>query len=76
MQNDYKFQEDDVAHLMKYRNNDYVKHFCLPFDQALKRKVVIRQLHPENDNIVRIYVQGAPESVVNLCKYQYNISDA
>lgn len=42
---DYKFQDDDVARLMKYRNSeDNRKFVCLPFDQSLKRKVVIRRL--------------------------------
>jgi len=34
---------------MKYRNQNYVKHISLPFDQELKRKVVIRQLEKNND---------------------------
>jgi magnesium-transporting ATPase (P-type) len=38
----------------------------LPFNQELKRKVVIRYLK-ENHEVVRVYVKGAPEYVVPLC---------
>jgi magnesium-transporting ATPase (P-type) len=61
---------------MKYRNSEQTRKFvCLPFDQGLKRKVVIRRL-PTNPNVARVYVQGAPETVVSLCKFNYNIQDS
>ena len=38
----------------------------MPFDQNLKRKTVVRVV-PENTNLVRIYVKGAPENILPLC---------
>ena len=73
MQNDYQLDGAGIARTMKYRNSDETRKVaCLPFDQALKRKVVIRYL-PENPDAARIYVQGAPEEVMDLCKYMHNI---
>lgn len=41
---------------MKYRNIEETRKFtCLPFDQELKRKVVIRRLGSDFDK-VRVYV--------------------
>jgi magnesium-transporting ATPase (P-type) len=73
MQNDYHLDGAGIARTMKYRNSDETRKVaCLPFDQALKRKVVIRYL-PSNPDAARIYVQGAPEEVMDLCKYMHNI---
>lgn len=38
----------------------------LPFDQSLKRKVIVRK-HISDEAMVRVYVQGAPEYVLKLC---------
>jgi magnesium-transporting ATPase (P-type) len=38
----------------------------IPFDQYLKRKVVLRQVQGKPE-IVRVYVKGAPELVMPLC---------
>lgn len=38
----------------------------LPFDQTLKRKVVVRYCAGDQEH-VRIYVKGAPEYVIGLC---------
>lgn len=38
----------------------------MPFDQNLKRKTVVRVV-PENTNLVRIYMKGAPEYVIPCC---------
>lgn len=75
LENDYRINGKDVARLMKYRNSHETRKLvCLPFDQALKRKIVIRQ-NPENDELARIYVQGAPESIFDLSKFKYNAQD-
>jgi magnesium-transporting ATPase (P-type) len=60
---------------MKYRNSDETRKVaCLPFDQALKRKIVIRYL-PADPDPARIYVQGAPEEVMDLCRRMHNIKN-
>lgn len=59
---------------MKYRNNedDTLKVAHLPFDQALKRKVVVRNV-PDDEYVGRVYVQGAPEEVIRLCTFMHNV---
>jgi magnesium-transporting ATPase (P-type) len=75
MENDYQSAGGDVARLMKYRNSDETRKIaCLPFDQALKRKIVIRKV-PSDPNAARIYLQGAPEEVIGLCKFKYNVKN-
>lgn len=43
----------------------------LPFNQALKRKVVIRR-HVSDQSLCRVYVQGAPEEIIKLCNFTLN----
>ena len=38
----------------------------MPFDQNLKRKIVVREING-NSEYVRVYVKGAPEYVVPMC---------
>jgi len=45
----------------------------LPFDQTLKRKVVVRGTY--NKETVRVYVQGAPEEILKLCSSALNERD-
>jgi len=60
--------EEDVQNIFINRNRATPKIVQLPFDQNLKRKVVVRQINgEENKNYVRVYVKGAPEEVVPLC---------
>jgi Ca2+-transporting ATPase len=42
----------------------------VPFDSKLKRSIIAVH-HPEMQDIVRVYVKGAPEIVLSNCKYQY-----
>lgn len=75
MRNDYQLDGEGIARTMKYRNADETRKVaCLPFDQALKRKIVIRYL-PNDPEAARVYVQGAPEEVMNLCKFMHNIKN-
>jgi magnesium-transporting ATPase (P-type) len=46
----------------------------LPFDQTLKRKIVVRS-DSVNKEIVRVYLQGAPEEILKLCSYAINDQD-
>ena len=38
----------------------------IPFDTKLKRSI-IAVAHPQIQNCVRVYVKGAPETIVNNC---------
>mmetsp|Transcript_14890 Transcript_14890/g.25363 ORF Transcript_14890/g.25363 Transcript_14890/m.25363 type:complete len:791 (+) Transcript_14890:874-3246(+) len=58
--------EEDVQSLFIARNKSAPKIVQLPFDQEKKRKVVVRRV-PDNEELVRIYVKGAPEFVLPLC---------
>lgn len=58
--------DEDVHSLFVKRNITYGKIIQFPFDQALKRKTVVRN-HSMNPNTVRVYVKGAPETVIGLC---------
>ena len=58
--------EEDIQNIFVQRNKYAPKMVQLPFDQNLKRKVVVRSVHG-NPDLVRIYVKGAPEYVIPLC---------
>jgi len=57
---------EDINQAFINRNRFAPKTTQLPFDQALKRKVVIRPVQGDSER-VRIYVKGAPEEVTRLC---------
>jgi Ca2+-transporting ATPase len=64
--------EEDIQQKFISRNLHKKKLVNLPFDQTLKRKVVVRALPGiEGDEIndVRVYVKGAPEYIVGNCSY-------
>lgn len=58
---------EDINQAFINRNRFAPKATQLPFDQVLKRKVVIRPVQGDAE-LVRIYVKGAPEEVLGLCK--------
>ena len=58
--------EEDVQTKFINRNQNAPKLVQLPFDQNLKRKVVIRPIVNQR-GMVRIYVKGAPEYLIELC---------
>ena len=58
--------EEDVQQMFIQRNKQAPKIVQLPFDQVLKRKVVVRKVQ-DNEDLVRVYVKGAPEFVLPLC---------
>lgn len=58
--------KEDVLNSLIERNRNQPKLAMLPFDQVLKRKSFIRQIAGEA-SLARIYVKGAPESVVTCC---------
>lgn len=57
---------EDVPATFMNRNSQTPMMLQIPFDQYLKRKVVLRQVQGKPD-IVRVYVKGAPELVMPLC---------
>ena len=57
---------EDVQTKFIERNQNTPKIVQLPFDQNLKRKVVVRPIHKSPDQ-VRVYVKGAPEYVIDIC---------
>lgn len=57
---------EDIQNIFINRNRYAPKVVQLPFDQNLKRKVVVRQVQGSED-LVRVYVKGAPEYVVPHC---------
>jgi magnesium-transporting ATPase (P-type) len=63
--------EEDVQMKFISRNKYQRKLGQLPFDQNLKRKVVVRSIKG-NDELVRVYVKGAPEYIVDLCTHTLN----
>jgi magnesium-transporting ATPase (P-type) len=63
---------EDVQGLFVKRNNNCVKLIQFPFDQDLKRKTVVRN-NATNAETVRVYVKGAPEEVIPLCKMTVDI---
>lgn len=58
--------EEDIQRQLVDRNKYAPIKISLPFDQALKRKVVVRHC-VDNAEYVRIYVKGAPEYIIGLC---------
>jgi len=65
--------DEDVQNIFINRNRATPKIVQLPFDQDLKRKVVVRQINgEENRELVRVYIKGAPEEVVPLCTETLN----
>jgi Ca2+-transporting ATPase len=44
----------------------------IPFSSTRKRSVTAVR-HPDNDNIVRVYVKGAPEIIVSKCSRTFDI---
>jgi len=65
--------EEDIKNLFIQRNLTAPKILQIPFDQAKKRKVVVRRV-ANDDTQARIYVKGAPEYVINLCTDTYDYS--
>lgn len=59
--------EEDVPQIFNDRNRLTPKLCQLPFDQELKRKIVVRRKQGDAA-FVRIYVKGAPEYVIPICK--------
>ena len=57
---------EDVPTTFLNRNSQTPMMLQIPFDQYLKRKVVLRQVQGKPE-IVRVYVKGAPELVMPLC---------
>lgn len=57
---------EDVPTTFMNRNSQTPMMMQIPFDQYLKRKVVLRQVQ-DKPEIVRVYVKGAPENVIPLC---------
>lgn len=57
---------EDVHNAFINRNRNAAKIVQLPFDQALKRKVVVRRVQGDPTQ-VRVYVKGAPEYIIPLC---------
>lgn len=57
---------EDVFNMFINRNRNAAKIVQLPFDQTLKRKIVVRRVQGDETQ-VRIYVKGAPEYVIQLC---------
>lgn len=57
--------EEDIQTAFLNRNKFQPKLTQLPFDQLLKRKVVVRQVNG-NPERVRVYVKGAPEYIFSL----------
>lgn len=47
------------------RKNDKILQF-IPFNSERKRATTAVS-HPDDHNIVRVYVKGAPEMVIQLC---------
>ena len=75
MRNDVQLDGEGMIRNMKYRNrHESRKLALLPFDQDLKRKLIVRHL-PEDPAVARVYVQGAPEEVMNLCNFTHNVND-
>ena len=65
------YNDEDIQEKMIVRNQLSPKILQLPFDQAMKRKVVVRRVQ-DDPNLVRIYVKGAPEYVIALCAKTLN----
>lgn len=63
--------EEDVQSIFINRNRFAPKVVQLPFDQDLKRKVVVRSVQGSPE-LVRIYVKGAPEVVIPACSQTLN----
>lgn len=63
--------KEDLNQCFIDRNQSSPKIIQLPFSQAHKRKVTVRQVQG-NANLVRIYVKGAPEYVIALCTQSLN----
>ena len=63
--------EDDVPNAFINRNRLTPKVVQLPYDQILKRKLVLREISGNKES-VRVYVKGAPEYVVPLCTQTFN----
>jgi magnesium-transporting ATPase (P-type) len=57
---------EDIQRQLIDRNKYASVKISLPFDQSLKRKVVVRHC-VDNAEYVRVYVKGAPEYVIGLC---------
>ena len=58
--------DEDIQNVFIERNRYSPKLTQIPFDQVLKRKVVVRGIKG-NPERVRVYVKGAPEYVIPLC---------
>lgn len=63
--------EEDIQNIFINRNRFAPKVVQLPFDQDLKRKVVVRSVQGSPE-LVRIYVKGAPEVVIPACSQTLN----
>ena len=58
--------EEEIPNIFINRNKYTPKIVQLPFEQTLKRKIVIREING-NPQFVRVYVKGAPEFIIPMC---------
>lgn len=63
--------QEDIQSTFIRRNKLQPKIVQIPFDQELKRKVVVRQVKTDPTK-VRIYVKGAPEYILPKCNSAIN----
>ena len=63
-------QDADVPVHDKIREKQGRVLFSRPFDSKLQRSVIAVQ-HPQDDNIVRVYVKGAPEIIIPKCRTHF-----
>lgn len=68
----------DVYDSFNYQNKFQEKIHQLPFDQKLKRKTVVRddddndEEDEEMQKLCKVFVKGAPESIIPLCVQTMN----
>ena len=58
--------EEEIPNIFINRNKYTPKIVQLPFEQNLKRKIVIREING-NPQFVRVYVKVAPEFIIPMC---------
>jgi len=62
--------DQDVDTLLKDRNKKQKVLFFLPFSQELRMLIKVREIPrtaDEEEQRVKVYLQGAPESVMKYC---------
>lgn len=65
--------EEEIPNIFINRNKYTPKIVQLPFEQNLKRKIVIREING-NPQFVRVYVKGAPEFIIPMCTKTLDMS--